>query len=140
MDPSDIMTHFKYSLVDIGSEKVIVASELVEKVMTIAGIETYKTIAEFDGKELEGVICKHPFLERDSRVVLGSDDTILVELETGTGAVHTAPGYGKEDYLCGLKNNLEIVVCVDGKGHQTQEAGSFAGQYYAKSDKTIMAW
>lgn len=131
---------FNYSLVDIGKEKVIVATELVEKVMTIAGIENYKTLQEFEGKELEGVICKHPFLERESRVVLGSDDTILVELETGTGAVHTAPGYGKEDYLCGLKNGLEIVVCVDAKGHQTEEAGPFAGQYYAKSNKTIMAW
>ncbi len=49
-----------------------------------------------EGNELEGVICKHPFIERESRVVLGSDDTILVELDTGTGAVHTAPGYGKK--------------------------------------------
>ncbi len=131
---------FKYSIVDIGKEKVIVATELVEKVMTIAGIKEYKTVQELEGKELEGVICKHPFFDRDSRVVLGSDDTILVELETGTGAVHTAPGYGKEDYLCGLKNGLEIVVCVDGKGHQTKEAGPFAGQFYAKSDKTIINW
>ena len=132
--------NFKYSLVDIGKEKVIVASELVEKVMTIAGIQDYETLQEFEGSQLQGVICKHPFLERDSRVVLGSDDTIVVELETGTGAVHTAPGYGKEDYLCGLKNDLEIVVCVDGKGHQTEEAGPFAGQYYAKSNKTIISW
>ncbi len=131
---------FKYSIIDIGKEKVIIASELVEKVMTIAGIENYKTVQELEGKELEGVVCKHPFFDRDSRVVLGSDDTILVELETGTGAVHTAPGYGKEDYLCGLKNGLEIVVCVDGKGHQTNDAGPFAGQFYAKSDKTIINW
>lgn len=131
---------FKYSLVDIGGERIIIASELVEKVMQIAEIEKYEMIQEFEGKELEGVICKHPFLDRDSRVVLGSDDTILVELESGTGAVHTAPGYGKEDYLCGLKNGLEIVVCVDAKGHQTEEAGPFAGQYYAKSNKTIVAW
>lgn len=131
---------FKYSIIDIGKEKVIIASELVEKVMTIAGIENYKTVQELEGKELEGVVCKHPFFDRDSRVVLGSDDTILVELETGTGAVHTAPGYGKEDYLCGLKNGLEIVVCVDGKGHQTNDAGPFAGQFYAKSDKMIINW
>jgi len=131
---------FKYSLVDIGGEKLIIASELVEKVMQIAEIEKYEKVQEFDGSELEGVICKHPFLDRDSRVVLGSEDTILVELETGTGAVHTAPGYGKEDYLCGLKNGLEVVVCVDAKGHQTDEAGPFAGQYYAKSNKTIIAW
>ena len=132
---------YKYSLVNIGEENVIIASELVKKVMEIAGIEEFKKIKEFDGTELEGVICKHPFLDRDSRVVLGSTDTILVELDTGTGAVHTAPGYGKEDYLCGLKNNLEIVVCVDGKGVQRGEsAGPFDGMFYKKSDKAIIEW
>lgn len=131
---------YKYSIVDIGKEKVIIATELVSKVMEKAQITEYKMIAEFEGSDLEGIICKHPFLDRDSRVVLGSDDTILVELETGTGAVHTAPGYGKEDYLCGLKNGLDIVVTIDSKGHQTQEAGMFAGMYYAKSDKEIIKW
>ena len=131
---------FKYSLVDVQGEKLIMASELVEKVMQIAKIEDYSILREFEGKQLEGVKCKHPFLERESRVVLGSDDTILVELDTGTGAVHTAPGYGKEDYLCGLKNGLDMVVTVDSKGHQTKEAGPFAGMFYAKSDKVIIKW
>ena len=131
---------YKYSIVDTGKEKLIIATELVDKVMEKAGITEYEKIAEFDGSELEGVICKHPFLDRDSRVVLGSDDTILVELDTGTGAVHTAPGYGKEDYLCGLKNGLDIVVTINAKGHQTEEAGPFAGMYYAKSDKEIIKW
>ena len=132
---------YKYSIVNIGKEKVIIASELVAKVMEKAGIKEYKTEAEFEGKELEGVICKHPFLDRTSRVVLGSDDTIVVELETGTGAVHTAPGYGKEDYLCGLKNGLDVVVTVDGKGVQRGEgAGPFKDMYYAKSDKEIIKW
>ena len=131
---------FKYSLVDIEDCKVIIASELVENVMKIAKIENYKTIKEFEGKDLEGIKCKHPFLDRESKVVLGSEDTILVELDTGTGAVHTAPGYGKEDYLCGIKNGLEIIVTVDEKGHQTEGAGIFAGMYYAKSDKEIAKW
>ena len=132
---------FKYSLVDIGKEKVIIASELVESVMKLAEIEEYRTIKEFEGTELEGVICRHPFLNRDSRVVLGSEDTILVELGTGTGAVHTAPGYGKEDYLCGLKNGLDIVVTVDSKGVQRGEgAGPFKDMYYSKSDKEIIKW
>ncbi len=131
---------YKYSIVDIGKEKVIIATELVEKVMQKAEILEYKTVKEFDGSDLEGIICKHPFLDRDSRVVLGSDDTISVELDTGTGAVHTAPGYGKEDYYCGIKNGLDIVVTVNAKGHQTEEAGPFAGQYYAKSDKEIIKW
>ncbi|MBO5004029.1 MAG: isoleucine--tRNA ligase, partial [Clostridia bacterium] len=135
-----ISPEFKYSLVDAQGEKLIMAAELVDEVMKVAKIEDYSTIKEYEGKELEGIICKHPFIERESRVVLGSNDTILVELDTGTGAVHTAPGYGKEDYLCGLKNKLEMVVTVDSKGHQTEEAGPFAGMYYAKSDKEIIKW
>lgn len=135
-----ISPDFKYSLVEAQGEKLIMASELVDNIMKLAEIEDYSVIKEYEGKELEGVICKHPFMKRESRVVLGSDDTILVELDTGTGAVHTAPGYGKEDYLCGLKNGLDMVVAVDSKGHQTEEAGIFAGMYYAKSDKEIIKW
>ena len=116
------------------------ATALVESVMKQAGISEYKTVGTLEGTDLEGVLCKHPFLDRTSRVVLGSDDTIVVELDTGTGAVHTAPGYGKEDYLCGLKNGLDIVVCVNGKGYQTEEAGPFAGEYYAKSNDSIIKW
>ena len=118
---------FKYSLVQVNNEKMIFASELVDSLMQNFLIENYKVIKEFDAKELEGVICRHPFLRRTSRVVLGSDDTIVVDLETGTGAVQTAPGYGNEDFLCGLKNNLEVIVTVDAKGHQTEGADMFAG-------------
>ena len=57
---------------------------------------------------------------------------------TGTGAVHTAPGYGKEDYLCGMKNGLEIVVTVDGKGYQTEGARPFKGLFYEKSNAEII--
>ena len=131
---------FDYSLVRTNNETLIIASALVEEVMKVAGIEEYTVINEIKGEKLKGVICKHPFMERDSIVVLGSPDTIDVQLDSGTGAVHTAPGYGKEDYLCGLKNGLEVITCVDGKGHQTEDAGMFAGQFYAKSDKTIIAW
>lgn len=131
---------FEYSIVYANNEKYIIAKELVDKVMQIAEIENYNVVKTFTAKDLEGILCKHPFLDRTSRVVLGSEDTILVELDTGTGAVHTAPGYGKEDYLCGLKNNLDIVVTVDAKGHQTKEAGPFAGMFYAKSDKEIIKW
>ena len=131
---------YEYSIVKAENEKLIVAKELVDSVMKEAGIEKYEIVQNFLGNELEGVICKHPFLDRDSRVVLGSDDTIVVELGTGTGAVHTAPGYGKEDYLCGLKNGLEIVVTVDGKGYQTEGAGIFAGLKYDESNDKIIEW
>ena len=131
---------FEYSVIETPKGNLIIATELVEKVMQKAEIEDYRTIKTFKGSELEGVLCKHPFLDRTSRVVLGSDDTIVVELGTGTGAVHTAPGYGKEDYLCSLKNNLEIVVTVNDKGHQTEGAGPFNGMFYDKSNKAIIEW
>ena len=78
---------FEYSVVDTGKEKLVIATELVDKVMQLAKIENYKTIKQLKGKDLEGIQCKHPFLDRNSKVVLGSEDTILVELGTGTGAV-----------------------------------------------------
>jgi len=131
---------FDYSLVNVGKDSYIIASALVENVMKLAEIKEYREIKKIKGCELEGVLCKHPFLDRDSKVILGSEDTVDVELTEGTGAVHTAPGYGKEDYLAGKKNGLGIIVCVDGKGHQTEEAGPFAGMYYAKSNKEIAKW
>ena len=138
---------YEYSIVELKEnkedaklERLIIATELVEKVMKLAEIEDYKTVQTFKGSELEGVLCKHPFLDRMSRVVLGSETTVNVTLDEGTGAVHTAPAYGKEDYLQGLKDKLGMVVAVDDKGKQTAEAGEFTGQFYAKSNKTITAW
>ncbi len=135
-----IGSEFDYSFVKVNEETLIMATALVEEVMKVAGIEEYKIENEMKGADLEGIICKHPFFDRDSKVVLGSPDTVDVVLDSGTGAVHTAPSYGKEDYLCGIKNDLDIIVCVDGKGHQTEEAGPFAGMFYAKSDKEIIKW
>lgn len=134
------MVELKENKEDAKLERLIIATELVEKVMKLAEIEDYKTVQTFKGSELEGVLCKHPFLDRMSRVVLGSEATVNVTLDEGTGAVHTAPAYGKEDYLQGLKDKLGMVVAVDDKGKQTAEAGEFAGQFYAKSNKTITAW
>ena len=131
---------YEYSVVDTGKEKLVMATSLVDEVMNLAGITEYKTIKTVNGTDLEGVLCKHPFLDRTSKVVLGSDDTVAVELDTGTGAVHTAPSYGKEDYLCGIKNGLDIIVTVDGKGYQTEGAGPFAGMFYAKSNDAIIDW
>ena len=131
---------FDYSIVEANGERYVIASELVEKVMGIAEIKEYKEIQKLKGKELEGVLCKHPFLDRDSVVIMGSEDTVNVELTEGTGAVHTAPGYGKEDYMAGQKYNLGIVVTVDSKGHQTEGAGPFEGMYYAKANKEITKW
>ena len=133
---------FTYALVDGGNgERYILAKDLVEQVMQKAGLENYKILEEYKGQNLEGLSCKHPFLDRESKVVTGSEDTVNVDLETGTGCVHCAPSYGKEDYLLGLKKDGDIIVVVDEKGFQRGEgAGPFDGMYYAKSNKEIKNW
>ena len=133
---------FKYAVVETpNGEKLIFAKDLVETVMKKAGIDEYKITCEIDGEKLKGVICNHPFLDRESKVVCGSEDTVNVELGTGSGCVHIAPSYGKEDYLLGLKHNSDIIVLVDSKGVQRGEgAGPFKDMFYAKSDKAILEW
>ena len=132
---------FDYAVVKVGKERLIFAKELVEKVMEIAGIEDYEIEQVMKGKYLAGIVCKHPFLDRDSLVVCGTEDSVNVELGTGTGCVHCAPSYGKEDYLLGLKHNSDIIVTVDSKGVQRGEgSGPFEDMYYAKSDKEIIKW
>ena len=107
----------------------------------LGGMEEYEIEEDFKGKALAGIVCKHPFLDRTSTVVTGTEDSVNVELGTGSGCVHCAPSYGKEDYLLGLKHNSEIIVTVDSKGVQRGEgAGPFKDMYYAKSDKEIIKW
>lgn len=124
---------FDYSLIDIGNEILVVASELVERVMKTNKIEQYHEIARFKGKDLEYVKCKHPFLDRTSLVILGEH----VTLEAGTGCVHTAPGHGEEDFEVCRKYNIPVIVPVDNKGYLTKEAGKFAGLFYEDSNKEI---
>ncbi len=77
---------------------------------------------------------RHPFLDRDSVVVLAD----YVELETGTGAVHTAPGHGTDDFETGVKYGLPILNPVDGAGRFTAEAGPYAGQFIFKAQQQII--
>ena len=124
---------FEYAFVKINNEYLIIAKELVESVMKTAKIEHYKIVGKAKGEKLEGIKCKHPFLDRDSLVILGDH----VTLDAGTGCVHTAPGHGAEDFYIGQKYNLPVVVPVDDKGFLTKEAGQFAGLFYSKSNKHI---
>ncbi len=124
---------FTYAAVDIGVEVWIIAEELVEKAFTEFGIEDYRIVATFPAAGLEGRKCRHPFMDRDSLVVLAD----YVTLETGTGCVHTAPGHGREDYLTGLRYDLEILSPVDNGGIFTAEAGPYAGQHIRKANPLI---
>ncbi len=125
---------FDYALVKAGKEAYVLADKLVEDVMTSAGIDSYNVVARYKGSELEGMRCWHPFLERESVVILGEH----VTLEAGTGCVHTAPGHGEEDFEVCRKYNLPVIVPVDNKGHLNELAGKFSGLFYAKSNKAII--
>ncbi|MEN8257067.1 MAG: isoleucine--tRNA ligase [Thermodesulfobacteriota bacterium] len=114
---------FDYAAVEVGGEVLIMAQGLVEKAMAEFGLEDYQELAIFSGQLLEGRNCKHPFLDRLSKIVLAD----YVTLETGTGCVHTAPGHGREDYITGLNYDLEVLSPVDNHGVFTEEAGAYAG-------------
>ncbi len=125
---------FEYSLVKVNDEIYVLASELVENVVKAAEIESYEVIGKVQGADLEYITCQHPFLDRDSVVILGDH----VTLEAGTGCVHTAPGHGAEDFEVCQKYDIPIVVPVDDKGILKEEAGKFAGLYYQKSNAAII--
>ncbi len=137
-----ISDKYDYALVKVKKdgkeENYVLMDDMVEDLMKTFGIEEYEKVKTIKNEELSGVEYKHPFLDRISKVILGSDDTILVEKGSGTGLVHTAPAYGNEDYLAGKKYEIEMYVAVDEKGMQTEKAGIFAGMHYKKSNDAII--
>lgn len=127
---------YNYTLVKAGDEYYVMADELVKTTMETAGITDYTTEHLFTGAELEGMKTKHPLYDRPSPIIVGDH----VTLESGTGCVHTAPGYGVEDFeVCKNYDDIGILVCVDSKGRQTAEAGEFEGMDTDTANKAIAA-
>jgi len=125
---------YNYTLVKVGDEYYVMAEELVKTTMETAGIAEYSTDGIFTGAELEGMKTKHPLYDRPSPIIVGDH----VTLESGTGCVHTAPGYGVEDFeVCKKYDDIGILVCVDAKGRQTAEAGEFEGMDTDTANKAI---
>jgi len=103
----------EYAVADTGRERIIVAAALLENVAKAAGLDSPPTVVKtVPGKALEGLGARHPFIDRASPVVLAD----YVTTESGTGAVHTAPGHGAEDYQTGLAYGLEIYCPVGDDG------------------------
>ena len=111
----------------------IVAEALCGKTMLEGGVESYEIVARFKGQDFEFMTAQHPFLDRKS-VLLMAD---YVTMDSGTGCVHTAPGFGADDYNTCKKYNIDIVVPVDDRGFQTEDAGKFAGMHYSASNEAI---
>ncbi|HBZ96992.1 MAG TPA: isoleucine--tRNA ligase, partial [Phycisphaerales bacterium] len=102
----------RYALVESGGSVRIIASDLVSKVASIAGLDDARVLAECDGASLVGLVYGHPFVEQTSPVVAAD----YVTFEDGTGLVHTAPGHGTDDYFTGIREGLEVACPVRGDG------------------------
>jgi len=119
---------FDYSLIEFdlgdGVERLVLASELVDSVMKALGISAWRLLETVKGAALENMLLRHPFYEREVPVILGDH----VTLDTGTGAVHTAPGHGLDDYIVGRRYGLEIDNPVGGDGRFLPSTPLFAGE------------
>jgi isoleucyl-tRNA synthetase len=125
---------YDYVLLETGGKKYVVAEGLLEAAAKDIGW-TERTIAgKCKGRELERIVCRHPFYDRDSLVILGEH----VTLEGGTGCVHTAPGHGEDDFLVGKAYNLGVLCPVDEQGKLTKEAPGFEGVFYEKANGLII--
>ena len=126
---------FTYQVVKCGEENYILADALVEETMKAAGITEYEVLASFTGAELELMTAQHPFLDRESLIIVGDH----VTLESGTGCVHTAPGHGVDDFnICKKYKQIGMCVPVDSEGRMTEEAGPIcAGMTTDEASKAI---
>lgn len=126
---------FEYDLVKAPNGEIyVLAKELAASVMKSAGIENWEVLGTLPGSELELIQTKHPIMDRNSVVICGDH----VTLDAGTGCVHTAPGFGADDFIVCQKYHIDIIVPVDGKGIATADAGKYAGMYYEKTTPIIL--
>ena len=127
---------FEYQVVKYNGESYLVAKERVAFLAEKFGWKNYETGEVLVGKDLEYLLCQHPFLDRTSTLILAD----YVTLDSGTGLVHTAPGHGVDDYLVGqLQYKLGVLSPVDNQGVLTEEAGQFAGKFVFDANKDIIA-
>lgn len=106
-----------YAVVAAGGEKFIVAKDLADSFAKDTELDNFAIETVIRGEDLEGVISRHPFIDRNSPVILAE----YVTTESGTGAVHTAPGHGLEDYQSGLKYGLDIYCPLNDQGQYVDD-------------------
>ena len=116
-------------------ETYIMAEALMEKVMKVGGFEAYEVLATYPGSFFENMLAQHPFIDKTSRLVWAE----YVTMDSGTGCVHTAPGFGADDYQTCMRYGMELVVPVDDYGRHTDYAGKYAGLKTEESNPVILA-
>lgn len=125
---------FDYSVVQVGDKKYVVASGLLEKVAEEIGWDNYKVVQTVKGADMEYMKAKHPIYDKESLVIEG----FHVTLDDGTGLVHTAPGFGEDDFNVGQKYHLPIFSPVDAHGCYTDEVPELKGMFYQDVDKLMV--
>lgn len=116
-----------------GNEIHIAAEENLENLKQ-KGVLKGDVVLKISGRKLEGIRTRHPFIERESRVIAGD----FVSIGEGSGIVHIAPGHGEDDYAAGLKYGLDIYAPVDDKGKFTKQVPELEGQFVFKANEGII--
>ncbi len=118
------------------TDTFVIVKELLGKFEEKTGFAPSGEMKEIKGETLEGAEAQHPFLDRTSKLILAE----FVTTETGTGAVHIAPGHGSDDYLAGQQNGLGLLSPVDDEGNYTDEVGveSLVGKHVHESNVPII--
>ena len=116
-------------------EYYILAEALTEKVMAAGGVTEYEIVETHPGSFFERMLANHPFLPKTSLFCTAD----YVTMDSGTGCVHTAPGFGADDYETCMRYGIEMVVPVDDRGRHTEYAGKYAGLTTSESNPVILA-
>ena len=125
---------FIYVAVAHGDDTYIVAEDRLSMLVSEWEWKDYKILGSCKGADWENAVCRHPFIDRESKVILGEH----VTLEQGTGCVHTAPGHGQDDYIVGLKYGLEPYNPVDDGGVFRPDVEHFGGMFFRKANPEII--
>ncbi len=124
---------FDYSKVNVNGKIYIVAKELLPSLAVEFGWENYQEVGVVSGTDFDGVLYQHVFMNRQSPVVVG----FHVTLDSGTGLVHIAPGYGADDFVIGKQYNLGLINGVNDQGVLNEDSGEFCGLFFEDANKEI---
>ena len=118
----------------LGKEHYLVAEAMLSSFMEACSLSDCRVLEKHIGKDLDRLICRHPFVERDSLLILGEH----VTTDAGTGCVHTAPGHGADDFEVGKRYELEVFCPVDYRGVFTHEGGPVAGMFIEDANPVVI--
>ncbi len=127
---------YDYSVVADNGRKFVIASEMLEAVAEKLEWENPEVLQTIKGSELEYMVAKHPFYDRET-LIMNAD---YVTLDSGTGLVHVAPGHGEDDYFASRKYKLPVLSPIDNRGYYTDEAPGLEGLFYDEGNKVVSKW